>query len=93
MKRYACSNYECPECQWGTCGLTNPEEECDEVFTYAQPVKMTVGELMEKLKKYDPAAQVEFCAVDDMGFKEFSIVPTYTRLVWDEENQPWVQIF
>lgn len=93
MKKYTCSNYECPECAWGTCQLDNPADEYDEVFVYAEPTKMTVGELMEKLKKYDPTASVEFCAIDDSGFKEFSMVPGYTRLVWDDENKPCVEIY
>lgn len=93
MKKYKCSNYECPECMWGTCNLDNPMEECDEAPECATPIKMTVGELMEKLKKYDPSASVECCVFDDMGFTDVRFVPLLTRLVWDENNEPVVEIF
>lgn len=34
MKRYKCSNYECPECMWGTCHLDNPEDKHDKQTGY-----------------------------------------------------------
>ena len=68
-------------------------EECDEAPECATPIKLTVGELMEKLKKYDPSASVECCVFDDMGFREVSFVPLLTRLVWDEDNEPVVEIY
>ena len=48
---------------------------------------------MDMLKKYDPSAYVECCVFDDMGFKDVEFVPLLTRLVWDEDRHPWVQIF
>lgn len=93
MKKYKCCDYECPECMWGVCNLDNPMEECDEAPECAEPIKMTVGELMNMLKKYDPSAYVECCVFDDMGFKDVEFVPLLTRLVWDEDHHPWVQIF
>ena len=93
MKKYKCSDYECPECMWGVCNLDNPMEECDDAPMCAEPMSMTVGELINKLKKYDSTAQVEFCVFDDLGFREFATVPEHSRLVWDEENKPVVEIF
>lgn len=93
MKKFKCSNYECPECMWGNCQLDNPEEECDEVFIYGEPIETTVGELIERLQKYDPAAKVEFVAKDDLGFNDYKIVPKFSRLVWDSDRNPVVEIF
>lgn len=94
-----CGNWDCPYwkdkdfCE-GLCTLEDAEEECDEFFEYARvEKKITVGELIDKLKKYDPSAEVNICEFDDYGFTENRIIPEYTRLVWDEKNEPVVEIF
>ena len=94
-----CGNWDCPYwkdkdfCE-GICTLEDAEEECDEFFAYARvEKKITVGELIDKLKKYDPSAEVNICEFDDYGFTENKIIPEYTRLVWNEDNKPVVQIY
>ena len=94
MIKYKCENADCIYCKNWTCTIEgDPMEECDEAPYCAEPIKMTIGELMEMLKKYDPSAFVECCVFDDMGFKDVEFVPLVTRLVWDEDRHPWVQIF
>lgn len=94
MTKYNCGNTDCPYCKHWMCTIPgDPMEECDEAPECATPIKMTVGELMEKLKKYDPSAAVECCVFDDMGFTDVRFVPLLTRLVWDEDNKPVVEIF
>lgn len=94
MIKYKCENTDCIYCKNWTCTIEgDPMEECDEAPYCAEPIKMTIGELMDMLKKYDPSAYVECCVFDDMGFKDVEFVPLLTRLVWDEDHHPWVQIF
>ena len=94
MIKYKCENTDCIYCKNWTCTIEgDPMEECDDAPMCAEPMSMTVGELINKLKKYDPTAQVEFCVFDDLGFREFATVPECSRLVWDEENKPVVEIF
>ena len=53
MIKYKCENTDCIYCKNWTCTIEgDPMEECDEAPYCAEPIKMTIGELMDMLKKW-----------------------------------------